>query len=62
MMLRVCKVLGLALSILAAGPCLAQDYFAGKTVTILVGGAGGGYDIYSRFLAPFYGRHLPGKP
>ena len=61
MMPRICKVFALALSILAAGPCLAQDY-AGNTVTILVGGAGGGYDIYSRFLAPFYGKHLPGKP
>jgi tripartite-type tricarboxylate transporter receptor subunit TctC len=23
---------------------------------------GGGYDLYSRFFAPFFGKHLPGKP
>ena len=39
----------------------AQD-FGGKTVSILVGGAGGGYDLYSRFLAPYYGKQLPGNP
>lgn len=39
----------------------AQD-FSNKSVSIMVGGAGGGYDLYSRFLAPFLGRHLPGSP
>lgn len=62
MMGRVCRAVTLILSIMAAGPCFAQAYFSGKTVTILVGGAGGGYDIYSRFLAPFLGKHLPGNP
>jgi tripartite-type tricarboxylate transporter receptor subunit TctC len=43
---------------------LAQDHFyAGKTVTIVVGySAGGGYDIYARALARHYGRHIAGNP
>jgi tripartite-type tricarboxylate transporter receptor subunit TctC len=42
----------------------AQDnFYAGKTVTIVVGySAGGGYDIYARALARHYGRHIPGNP
>jgi tripartite-type tricarboxylate transporter receptor subunit TctC len=41
----------------------ADDYFKGKTVSILVGGgSGGGYDTYARFLAPYYAKHLPGNP
>ena len=35
----------------------------GKTVTLVVGYAGGGgYDIYARTLARHYGRHIPGNP
>jgi tripartite-type tricarboxylate transporter receptor subunit TctC len=42
----------------------AQDnFYAGKTVTIVVGySAGGGYDIYARALARHYGRYIPGNP
>jgi tripartite-type tricarboxylate transporter receptor subunit TctC len=54
-----------ALSLAAAGLCAsavqAQDaraFFKGKTVTFLVPfGAGGGYDLYARMLAPHYGKH-----
>lgn len=39
------------------------DFYAGKTVTIVVGAsAGGGYDIYARAIAPYLGEHIPGKP
>jgi len=50
---------------LAAGSAAAQggDYFKGKTINIVIGGgAGDGYDIYSRFLSPHLARHLPGNP
>lgn len=47
----------------AAGPASAEDYFAGKRITILVGNsAGGGYDLNSRLLARHIGRHIPGAP
>ncbi|MGE0747353.1 MAG: Bug family tripartite tricarboxylate transporter substrate binding protein, partial [Rhodospirillales bacterium] len=39
------------------------EFFAGKTITLVVGyTAGGSYDFYARFLAEFLPRHLPGKP
>ncbi len=41
----------------------AADYYAGKTVELIVGGgAGGGYDIYARAVARHLGRHIPGEP
>ena len=40
-----------------------EPFYAGKTVTLVVGySAGGGYDIYARMLARHYGRHIPGNP
>jgi tripartite-type tricarboxylate transporter receptor subunit TctC len=45
----------------AADP--VADFYAGKTVKILVGfGPGGGYDLYARTLARHLGRHIPGNP
>jgi tripartite-type tricarboxylate transporter receptor subunit TctC len=47
---------------LAAGPVSAQ-YYAGKTVTIIVGyKTGGGYDATARLLARHLPKHIPGKP
>src|SRR5256885_16602821 len=41
----------------------AADYYAGKTIDLLIGAPpGGGYDIYARTLARHYGRHIPGQP
>ncbi len=64
-----------ALIALAAGLGLApaaraQDagdpvaaFYRGKTITIIVGSSpGGGYDLYSRLIARFMGRHVPGNP
>jgi tripartite-type tricarboxylate transporter receptor subunit TctC len=45
----------------AADP--VADFYAGKTVRVLVGfGPGGGYDLYARTLARHLGRHIPGQP
>ena len=41
----------------------AEDFYAGRTVTILVGsGAGGTTDISSRVIAEHLQRHIPGNP
>jgi tripartite-type tricarboxylate transporter receptor subunit TctC len=52
------------LLIWAAGPARAQSpesFYAGKTVTIVVGfEAGGGYDAYARLLARHMSRHAGG--
>ena len=46
-----------------ASPAAAQDYFAGKTIDLLVGAPpGGGYDIYARAVARHFGRNIPGQP
>jgi tripartite-type tricarboxylate transporter receptor subunit TctC len=41
----------------------AQDFYAGKQVTLLVGaGTGGGYDLQARIAARHLGKHIPGHP
>jgi tripartite-type tricarboxylate transporter receptor subunit TctC len=52
---------------LAAAPAQAQDpiadFYKGKTMRIIIGyGPGGGYDIYGRLFAEFFGRYVPGNP
>ena len=42
---------------------LAQDFYQGKNLTIVVGtDAGGGYDIYARTIGRHLGKQVPGKP
>lgn len=48
---------------LAAMPAPAQNFYEGKTVSLIVGtDAGGGYDIYGRAVGRHLGRHIPGRP
>jgi tripartite-type tricarboxylate transporter receptor subunit TctC len=52
-----------AVAWLSAASAQAQDFYAGKTISILVSSdAGGGYDTYSRLLAQYLPKHIPGKP
>lgn len=52
-----------ALPLLLTQPALAQDFYAGKTITIIVGSApGGSYDLYARIVARHLGKHIPGNP
>ena len=40
-----------------------QEFYSGRTVTILVGfGPGGGYDLTARLVSAHLGRHIPGNP
>jgi tripartite-type tricarboxylate transporter receptor subunit TctC len=56
----------LAFGLMAASlpvPAMAQVDFAGKRIEILVPyAAGGGADLYARFLGPLIAERLPGKP
>jgi tripartite-type tricarboxylate transporter receptor subunit TctC len=52
-----------ALTATGATCAIAADYYAGKSIDLLIGAPpGGGYDIYARALARHYGRHIPGQP
>ena len=54
-----------AVSVLLNGPSQAQvkPFYEGKTIYIIVGfGPGGGYDFYSRLLARYLGKYIPGHP
>ena len=57
-------MLVLAASVVAAHrPALAQDSYAGRQITLIVGSAsGGGYDQLARLMARHMVRHIPGNP
>lgn len=47
----------------ALTPAKADDFYAGKRLSIVAGFApGGGYDSYARVLSRHIGRHVPGNP
>jgi tripartite-type tricarboxylate transporter receptor subunit TctC len=46
-----------------SGRAQAQDFYANKTITMIIGGGvGAGFDLYGRALARHYGNHIPGRP
>jgi tripartite-type tricarboxylate transporter receptor subunit TctC len=50
-------------TVIFGGHALAADFYANKTITMIVGGnPGGGYDLYARALARHFPRHIPGEP
>jgi tripartite-type tricarboxylate transporter receptor subunit TctC len=63
-----CKAgfVSIVMTLACATPVSAQsveDFYRGKTVTVLVGfTAGGGYDLYARVLGRYLGHHIPGNP
>ncbi len=57
---HACLALGL---VALAAPCVAQPVEPFRPITIYVAGtAGGGIDLYARWLARHLGRHVPGNP
>ncbi|HWO41437.1 MAG TPA: hypothetical protein VNO43_06495 [Candidatus Eisenbacteria bacterium] len=63
---RVCFgfLIGSAFILLINLPAaLANDFYKGKTIRVVVGfAAGGGYDTYARAVARHMGKHIPGNP
>ena len=56
-------VLSLIVVVATSAPTRAQDFYKGKTIRVIVGGsAGGGFDIYTRAMARYMGKHIPGNP
>src|SRR5437762_8826133 len=52
-----------ALTIWASRPALAQDFYAGKTISLSTHStAGAGYDAYLRLLSRHMGKQIPGRP
>jgi tripartite-type tricarboxylate transporter receptor subunit TctC len=62
----VLVIVSLVVSLSEAPPAQAQsvaDFYRGKTLTMLVGvGVGGEFDLLTRLLAKYIGRHIPGNP
>src|SRR5215831_1663763 len=49
--------------LLVAPVARADDFFAGKTITLSTHSEpGGGYESYLRLLAAHMGKHIPGRP
>jgi tripartite-type tricarboxylate transporter receptor subunit TctC len=60
---RLAVALVLASAAANAASAADDDFYRGKTVTIVIGSAvGGAYDQYGRALARHIGRHIPGNP
>jgi len=55
--------LALAAVVSQAAAVRADDFYQGKTISMVVGySAGGGYDINARLVSRHIGRHIPGSP
>ena len=53
----------LATAVLAAPAAHAEDFYKDKTFRFIVGySPGGGYDTYTRLIARYFGKYVPGNP
>jgi tripartite-type tricarboxylate transporter receptor subunit TctC len=63
--IRVCGALLLALALCPAVAAAAEDddFYRGKTVSLIIPiGPGGAYDAYARLISRFIGKQIPGNP
>jgi tripartite-type tricarboxylate transporter receptor subunit TctC len=62
--LRLGHVALAAILLLSLAPAAkAEDFYAGKQISLIVGaGVGGGYDLQARVTARHLGKHIPGNP
>ena len=59
---RIRLILGAAL-LFCGSAAHAEEFYAGKQITFIVGaGPGGGYDLQARVAARHLGKHIPGNP
>ena len=62
----LCALAAVVLAAVATQPaCSAgvEDFYKGKTVSLLIGySVGGGYDTYGRLVARHLGKHIPSNP
>jgi len=63
---RLTLMMSAALAALATPPAHAdsvEDFYKGKTISLIIGySVGGGYDLYGRLLARHMAKYIPGKP
>lgn len=56
-------LVGLLLIASASTSPMAEEFYKGKTVRFIVGASpGGGYDTYTRLIARYMGKYIPGNP
>lgn len=62
-MMRKFALTAACAAVFGANAATAADFYAGKTLTFIIGtGPGGGYDIYGRVAAKHLGKYIPGNP
>jgi tripartite-type tricarboxylate transporter receptor subunit TctC len=62
-LLTRCVLVAAALMPALAAPARTDDFYRGKSISLVIATAtGGGYDTYARLVARHLGRHLPGQP
>lgn len=63
LLFAVAGVLAISGVVTPAAADAVADFYKGKKITFIIGGTpGGGYDVYARQFARYYGNYMPGKP